>query len=99
MNADNIEELRSVCSLHYEILSDYGMTTPPNVLKMEDQIAVVQSITLHHVLLRSKGEIDQFIQGLECIGTRNMLKMNPQTVMSYYMVGAQRRLTAGKAWC
>lgn len=97
MNANDIEEFRRVFSLNYENLADYGITTPPNTLKMEDKITTVKSIALHHVLLRSKAEIDQFIERLECLGTRDMLKMYPQILFTYYMVGGHSILTAGKA--
>ena len=94
---ENIEEFKSVYSNNYDVLTEYGITTPPNVLRMEDKVKTIHSITLHHVLLRSKAEIDQFIQGFECLGTHNMLKMYPQILFQYYMFGAQGRLSAGKA--
>lgn len=41
---------------------------PLALLTLHDRDIVVQTVALHHVLLKSKAEMDQFAQGLSSLG-------------------------------
>ncbi len=65
---------------------------------MEDKIGLIQSITLHHVLLKSKGEIDQFGEGLSCLGTRSYVVKYPQLLKEFCTIKGKQPLTADWCW-
>ena len=60
------------------------------------KIAIAQSITLHHGLLKSKAEIDQFMKGLEVLGTLNKMRKATQMFRDFFVVSEKRKLTAGQ---
>ena len=46
--------VKDVYTCHFCDLTEYGIAKPPTVITIEDKIAIVQSITLYHALLKSK---------------------------------------------
>ena len=51
-----------------ELLIDAGVAKPCANITLDDKVAVVQSVALEKVILRSLGELTQFRDGLQCLG-------------------------------
>lgn len=86
MSAETLDEFKVVYANHFGELAEYGVTKPPTTVTLEDRITIVQSVTLHHALLKSKAEIDQFVQGLACLGTMEYIKKYPQLLKDFFSV-------------
>ena len=89
---NNSEEFREVCSSNLELLTDSGIINTN--ASLEDKTKIIQSLALNYVLLRNKAEIDQFITGFECLGTRKMMMRYPDLMSSYFLVDIEKP-TAG----
>jgi len=50
---------------HCDVLSDCGFVKPIATLILEDKVAVMHSITLHHVTLLCKADLDQICKGIQ----------------------------------
>ena len=50
-----------------ELFTESGFTKPLALVTMDDKITMVQTVTLHYVLLRNKAELDQFCDGLTAL--------------------------------
>ena len=72
-----------------------GFTKPLPCLVMEDKIALIQTLTLHHVLLRSKAEIDQFSEGLKALGVLDAIRNYPSLMSCFFINKEIQHLTAG----
>lgn len=96
MSAATIEELKDVYTCHFCELMDYGVTKPCTSITFEDKHTIVQSITLHHILLKSKAEADQFSEGLSCLGTRDYIMKYPHLLQQFFTRDGVERHTAGK---
>ena len=65
---EDVDELREFKGEKYDI-SEYGFTKPSSRLSLStDKIDLVQCIALHHVILKSLGELSQFREGLGSLG-------------------------------
>lgn len=90
---DNLSlEFKEVYARQYCDLAECGVTKPPTAVTLEE---VVQSITLHHTILKSKAEIDQFAAGLSCLGTRSNIMKYPHLLKQFFTVTGRQVLTAG----
>ena len=96
MSATTIEELKDVYTCHFCELVDYGVTNPSTSITLEDKHTIVQSITLHHVLLKSKAEADQFSEGLSYLGTRDYVMKFPHLLQKFFTRDGVEHHTAGK---
>lgn len=64
-------------------------------LTMEEKATLVQTVTLHFVLLKSKAEADQFLEGLKAIGVADALKKHPGLLEPFFTKSGIPTLTAG----
>ena len=96
MSANTLNGFKDIYTCHFCDLTEYGIAKPPTVITIEDKIAIVQSITLHYALLKSKAEkINQFIDGLSCLGTKSSITKYPQLVRKFFTILGIQVLTAG----
>lgn len=56
------------------IFAESGYTKALALVAMEDKVTMVQTVTLHYVLLRNKAELDQFCDGLSALGVLSMIR-------------------------
>ena len=80
---------------HDYLLTDSGFTKPLALLKMEDKTSLIHAVTFHHVLLHTKGELDQFIEGLGGLGVREALEEYPSIMEPFFTIKGIVPLTAG----
>ena len=79
---------------HCELLVKCGFIKPLATSTLEDKIAAVQSIALHHIILQCKAELDQLCSGMENVGILNVLRSNHHIFWEYFSL-QKDRLTAG----
>ena len=57
--------LQTVVGASFAILLDCGITKPSIAITLGDKIEIDEVIALHHAIVRSKAELDQFAEGLD----------------------------------
>ena len=93
--ATTMEELQSIGKEALQILIDCGFTKPPCLLQLADKTALVKALTLHHVILRSKAELDQLRDGLNTLGVASALASNPMLFEPLFTAIEDAKLTSG----
>ncbi len=60
MSATTLDVLKEVAiyTRNFSHLIECGISKPPTCITFEDKIGLVQSLTLHHAILKAKAEID-----------------------------------------
>ncbi len=96
MSATTLDVLKEVYTRNFSHLIECGISKPPTCITFEDKIGLVQSLTLHHAILKAKAEIDQFAEGLTCLGTKNYICKHPQLLKKFFTIQGRQPLTAGK---
>ena len=76
-------------------VTECGFTKAIPCITMDDKITLIQTMTLHHVLLRSKAEMDQFCEGLQALGVLNAVREYPDLMRPFFTNSAVQNLTAG----
>ena len=51
-----------------ELLLECGYYKPPSVVDLNDKEEIVKAVSLHHVIFKSKAELDQLKDGLQTLG-------------------------------
>ncbi len=95
MTTNTLSEFKEVYSYFFDKLMECGVNKPVTAIVWEDKISLVQSVTLHYVLLKSKGEIDQFREGLSCLGTRSYITKYPRLLKEFFTIKGKQSLSAG----
>ena len=80
---------------HCDVLSDCGFVKPIATFTLEDKVAAVHSITLHHVILQCKAELDQICNGIQDAGILKALRSNYDLYRAFFSLHGRERLTAG----
>lgn len=97
MNAATDRELQEVVGANFSTMIDCGFVEPFSSVKMQDRVDIVQSISLHYVILRSKAEMDQFADGLRSCGVLDEMQQNSSLTRSFFTIdGNPPKLTTGK---
>lgn len=97
MSTNTLDEFKEAYICHFCYLAECGVTKPSTAVTLEDKISVVQSITLHNTILKSKAEIDQFAAGLSCLGTKSYIMKYPHLLKEFFTISGKQVLTAGIA--
>ena len=78
-----------------DILTAAGYVNPIILCTTEDTPTVVQTLTLHEVILHSKAELDQLAEGLSALGVLSVIRKTPEIIQKYFVLGQDSKLTAG----
>ena len=95
MHTSSDDELKQVFRTKIDDLYQLGITKPINSLSINDKIKIIQIISTNE-LLHIKAEIDQFIEGLECLGVLTAIQRYTDVVKAFFTIGKKVTLTAGK---
>lgn len=68
-----MKELHTLLLKNCDIMLDNGYTKPLVQTCLEDIPNIVQTVTLHQVILRSLAELSQFRDGIEALGVGKAL--------------------------
>ena len=90
-----VEDFRTFANEICDVILDCGFTKPLSRLVISDKVDVVQSIALHHVILKTLGELSQFREGLE---TSRLPEVWSSIVNSYesFFVISESKFTADR---
>ena len=93
--ASTNEEVRIICEDNSDMLVDCGFTKPPLFIGLADRPALVKAISLHHIILKRKAELDQLRDGLGTLGVADALKSHPSLFEPIFIASGQTELTPG----
>lgn len=79
------------------LLYETGFKRAVSSLSLGDKADLISVFKLH-LLVRVKGETDQFLDGLRTCGVLDAIRDHPQ-LMSHYFLHHPVKLTAGKFFC
>ena len=94
-SASDVDELRSLAAKHCSLLVDSGYSKPLTTLTMADKISMVQTVTLHSVLLQTKAELDQFCSGLRALGVLDAIQEYSHLFRDFFTITGYQPLSAG----
>ena len=72
-DADSVDSLHSVMMDNIDLLYECGFTKPVTRIDPNDKVDIIQTVSLHLVVLHTMGEITQFQDGLDCLGVKEAL--------------------------
>ena len=73
-------ELREIIDSSYDLLCECGWTKPSILVKDKDKVDIIQAMSLHHVILRSKAELDQFCDGFQACGVLDAVRRHRDVI-------------------
>ena len=65
-------------------------------LDLNQRQELTRVLCLHHIILKSKAEMDQLREGLATLGVADIMKKNPKCLESFFVYTQSKTLTAGK---
>ena len=68
---------------------------PLAFITIDDRDTIIQAVALHHVLLKSKAEMDQFAMGLTALGVLDAVRANSALFEDYFLLVGRQSLGAG----
>ena len=91
---DDPDELHSVVGENFDLISECGFTKPTTKPTMDDKVTLVESVALHHVILKTLGELSQFRDGLNTLGVARAMELYGVLLQEFF-VNKKSRVTAG----
>lgn len=77
-------------------LLETGYRKPLTSITVNDREVIAVVLKLYHTLIKVKAEIDQFVDGLRCLGIDRYIKQYPELMEPVFVNMPRKRLTAGK---
>ena len=87
--------LCELASDNIDFLLECGFNKPPSTLKLRDKVTLIQTVTLHKVIMVSIAELSEFKKGLESI-LLNVLNEYGALLHYFYCKDVDEKLTAGR---
>lgn len=87
--------MKIIISAINELLIDCGYSKPIPMITLMDKDSIVNTISLHHLILKVKAELDQLRSGLETLGVAAAMKLNPKLFQPLFTRNGQIELTPG----
>ena len=91
---DDVNDFRKYANEIYDEISDCGYTKAPSRLLITDKVEVVQSVALHHVILKTLGELSQFREGLGTLGIAKAMEQHGVLLRDFFVI-KESEVTAG----
>ena len=79
-----------------DVLIECGFNKAVAKLELCDKVNIIQTVSLHKVILASLGELSQFRDGLSTLGVLGALKRSSHLLYSYYCCDVDDELSSGK---
>ena len=76
-------------------LLETGYRKPLTSLTLNDREEIVGVLKLYHTLIKVKAEIDQFVEGLQCLGIHGYMKLYPELMEPVFVNKNCKSLSAG----
>ena len=94
MHIFNDDEMKELYSTKLNEFYEIGIMKPIHSLRVNDKETFIQMMTVTE-LLTIKAEIDQFKQGMECLGIVSAIQWYPDLLKDFFTVGTKILLTVG----
>lgn len=91
-----MDKLQDVAVDNLDLLLECGFNKAVARIKLNDRVNIVQTVTLHKVVLSTLGELTQFKEGLSTLGVLDALKEHPDLLLPYYCCSYDEKLTPGQ---
>lgn len=65
------------------------------MLSAQKRRAALSALTVHHCVLATKAEVDQFCDGLQTLGVLQCIRENPELFREFFVANKDQRLTSG----
>lgn len=96
MDCVDADGLRKVAMANIDLILECGWSKPVLSLQLGQKEELKRVLCLHHVLLKSKAEMDQLREGLATLGVADIMKKHPACLESFFVFTPSKVLTAGK---
>ncbi len=93
-SVNTVEELRQILIDNIDLFTECGFIRIPSRLLLGEKADLIQSVSLHFVILKTLGELTQFQEGLETLGIRRAM-CRYRTFLKDFYVMKEFKLTAG----
>ena len=93
-SAETIENLKEIVGDNFDELAQCGFTRPSTKLMLADKVDIIQTISLHQVILKTLGELSQFRDGLETLGVGKAIEEHGEFVQEFFVI-KDSEITAG----
>ena len=93
-NASTDDNVKQVFESRIDRFYQAGITVPIPLLTVDKKSSIIQMTCLNE-LLKIKAEIDQFKEGMECLGVVTAIQRYPDLLRSFFTIGKETPLTAG----
>ena len=94
-----MQEFRQFVGENFDVISECGFTKPSSRLSLStDRIDLVQCVALHHVILKTLGELSQFREGLETFGVLKSIQEYGVLLQDFFVM-KKSELKAGMHVC
>ena len=70
---------------NFDEVSEYGFTKPSSCLVVSDKVDIIRSVSLHHVIVKTLGELSQFCEGLNTLGVAKAMEENGQLLRDFLL--------------
>lgn len=68
-------------------------------VKLDNTNEIIATLTSWHTLVKIKAELDQFLEGLECLGIHTYIKRYPELMRDFFVLNVNKnQLTAGLSY-
>ena len=88
-------QLREFSTDNLDLLLECGFNKPVSKVELSDKVNMIQTVTLHKVILASLAELSQFQEGLSALGVADALKNSPHLLHSYFCSEYHDDLSSG----
>ena len=88
-------QLRQIAVDNIDLLLECGFNKPGSTVELCDRVDIIQTVTLHKVVLASLAELSQFRDGINALGVAESLKNNPDLLYSFYCCEHNDELSSG----
>lgn len=78
-----------------ELLIECGFNKSISTIKLTDKDCIVNIISLHHLILKVKAELDQLKSGLEILGVAAAMKAHSELFQPLFTNMGRAKLTPG----
>ena len=93
-NASNDDDMKHLYQSNLDQFYQAGIIMPIRSLTVNDKTKIIKMISLNE-LIKIKAEIDQFKEGMECLGVVTAIQRYPDLLRGFFTIGKETPLTAG----
>ena len=79
-----------------DLLLECGFNKPVSKVTVSDKVTIIQTVTLHKVILVSLAELSQFRDGFSALGVLDAVKEHSHFLYSFYCSDYDDELNSGK---